>query len=287
MIMIKGRMDRRWSDFTMEDVQKLSDMTPVERYTYNNLAGEYTPPFTEKLADKQMRIVISSHKYYDYKFRGIHGLQWSADNEKIHEEFYQALELPGADGIILVQHYCKGSVPPTVHTLVLDLNTGLATVCVASAGVPTAPREIQREFFFGLIEGYEDPKIRHEFTEDMVGKAIYWTYRREPLVRIKHIYTAPLYYTYQMTNEQGQCWVASNPADFIKIADQVYVFSFVEERQAGTQGFFLINLKNLHDVGSFFGIQAHGMECCMFGAKGEFSSPYAWDWCEKRKAEPN
>ena len=68
MIMIKGRMDRRWSDFTMEDVQKLSDMTPVERYTYNNLAGEYTPPFTEKLADKQMRIVISSHKYYDYKF---------------------------------------------------------------------------------------------------------------------------------------------------------------------------------------------------------------------------
>lgn len=36
----------------MEDVQKLSDMTPVERYTYNNLAGEYTPPFTEKLADE-------------------------------------------------------------------------------------------------------------------------------------------------------------------------------------------------------------------------------------------
>lgn len=280
--MIKGRMDRRWSDFTMEDVQKLSDMTPPERYTYNRLAGEYTPPFTEKLAGRQIKIGISPNKYFIYDFRGFHELEWSENQERGREEFYQALELPGKDGIFLVQHYCKGSVPPTVHTLVLDLNTGLATVCAAHAGVSKAPREIERQFFFGLIDGYKDPGIRHGFTEDMVGKAIYWTYRKEPLVRIKHIYTAPLYYTYQMTNEQDQCWVASNPADFLKITDQVYVFSFVEERQAGTQGFFLINMDNLHDVGSFFGIQAHGMECCMFGAKGELSSPYAWDWCETR-----
>lgn len=282
---MKERMNRRWSDFTMEDVQKLGDITPVERYTRCGLAGDYLPPFTGKLAGKQIKITTGQNKCFIYKFKGINELEWSSDSGRTHEEFYQALELPGADNIFLAQHYCKGSVPPTAHILVLDLNTGLATVCVANAGVARAPREIEREFFFGLIDGYQDTGTRHGFTEELVGKAVYWTYSKEPLVRIKHIYTAPLYYTYQMTNDQGQCWVASNPANFLKITDQVYVFSFVEERQAGTQGFFLINMENLHDVGGFFGIQAHGMECCMVGAKGELTSPYAWDWCETRRGE--
>ena len=83
-----------------------------------------------------------------------------------------------------------------------------------------------------------------------------------------------------MTGENNSSWVASNPADYVKINDHMYIFSFVEERQAGTQGFFLINMELLHDVGSFFGVQAHGMECCTFGAKGELSSPYGMELCK-------
>lgn len=107
----------------------------------------------------------------------------------------------------------------------------------------------------------------------MVGKSILWTYHDKEDVRIRHIYTAPLYYTYIMKQGEKR-WVASNPADYIKINDHMYIFTFVEERQAGTQGFFLINTETLHDVGSFFGVQATGLECCTFGAKGEWSSPY-------------
>ena len=76
----------------------------------------------------------------------------------------------------------------------------------------------------------------------------------------------------------GNCWMASNPADYVKITDDVFIFSFVEERQGGTQGFFVINTKELHDVGSFFGLQPHGLECYTFGAKGEWSEPFAYDW---------
>lgn len=282
---MRKRMDRRWSEFTVEDVQKLADITPAERYTKNALAGTYMPPFTEKLAGRQIKIHTEQEQCFFYEFQAGGRLIWTKGSETPHEDFYQALELPGEEGMFLVQFYHKNSVPPTAYTLVLDLNNGLATVCEAKAGLARSPREISRDFFFGLMEGYEDPGFRHGYTEDMVGKAIYWTYLEEPLVRIKHIYTSPLYYTYQMTDPQGDCWVASNPADFLKINDHVYVFSFIEERQAGTQGFFLINLENLHDVGSFFGIQAHGMECCMIGAKGEMTSPFAWDWCGTRTEE--
>ena len=179
-----------------------------------------------------------------------------------------------------------GSVPPTAHTLVLDCNTGLVTLCIAKAGMIAAePRDITREFFFGITQGYQDMGERHSFTEDLVGTSIYWTYSVVRDIRIKHIYSSPRYYTYQMTNAKGQCWMATNPADFLKIGEGFYVFSFLEDRQVGTQGFFLINMNTLHDVGSFFGIHAHGMESCMCAAVGELTSPYAFDWCETR-SEP-
>ena len=39
------RMERRWSEFTREDIQKIADTTLPEKYSDNWLAkGEYTPP---------------------------------------------------------------------------------------------------------------------------------------------------------------------------------------------------------------------------------------------------
>ena len=180
-----------------------------------------------------------------------------------------------------MQQYVQGSAPPTAHSLVIDMETGLVTLCRATIGVPAAAREVSRTWHFGLIEGYADPGYRHAHTTELVGKAVFWTYYEKEQVRVKHIYSAPLYYSYTMLDPAtGNCWMASNPADYVKITDDVFIFSFVEERQGGTQGFFVINTKELHDVGSFFGLQPHGLECYTFGAKGEWSEPFAYDWME-------
>ena len=178
-----------------------------------------------------------------------------------------------------MQQYVQGSAPPTAHSLVIDTETGLVTLCLATIGVPAAAREVSRTWHFGLIEGYADPGYRHAHTTELVGKAVFWTYYEKEQVRVKHIYSAPLYYSYTMLDPAtGNCWMASNPADYVKITDDVFIFSFVEERQGGTQGFFVINTKELHAVGSFFGLQPHGLECYTFGAKGEWSEPFAYDW---------
>ena len=272
------RMDRRWSQYTREDIQKIADATPVEKYTCTWLSkGDYMPSFSGRLSGKEIKLLLDSGEQYLYRFTGKRELEWTGPDGVVHEEYYEALEAPGEEAICMVQHYCQKSVPPRAHTLVLDFGTGLVTMCIATVGVPQSAREVGRTFLFGIMDGFEDSGKRHEFTEELVGKSVLWTYHEKEQVKVKHIYTAPLYYTYCMTGENGTCWVASNPADYVKINDHVYIFSFVEERQAGTQGFFLINMELLHDVGSFFGVQAHGMECCTFGAKGELASPYGME----------
>ncbi len=285
------RMQRRWSNFTAADVQLIADRTTVEQYTSGGFAkADYKPPCTPILAGRMLEIAFSDGLRYTFVFRDSHHLIWNREadgpdktdsDSALHEEYYEALPVPGAPQIIFVQQYVRGSAPPTAHSLVIDLESGLVTLCRAQIGVPAAAREVTRTWHFGLIEGYEDPGRRHAHTTELVGKAVFWTYYEKEQVRVKHIYSAPMYYSYTMLDPAtGNCWMASNPADYVKITDDVFIFSFVEERQAGTQGFFVINTKKLHDVGSFFGLQPHGLECYTFGAKGEWSEPFAYDWME-------
>ena len=280
------RMQRRWSNFTAADVQLIADRTTVEQYTSGGFAkADFKPDYTDVLAGKKLEIAFADGLHYTFDFKDAHQLFWSCDaaanQNEGSEAYYEALLVPGAPHIVFVQQYVQGSVPPTAHSLVIDTETGLVTLCRATIGVPAAAREVSRTWHFGLIEGYADPGYRHAHTTELVGKAVFWTYYEKEQVRVKHIYSAPLYYSYTMLDPAtGNCWMASNPADYVKITDDVFIFSFVEERQGGTQGFFVINTKELHDVGSFFGLQPHGLECYTFGAKGEWSEPFAYDWME-------
>lgn len=152
----------------------------------------------------------------------------------------------------------------------MDLNTGLVTAVLASFGNYRAAREVKREFCFGRIQGISSNENipLHQFSEYLVGKSIQWTYH-PGMAPIKHIYSSPSYYTYVMRNDDSE-WIASNPADYVKINDHLYLFSFLEERQAGIQGSFLINIHTMQDVGSFFGINGNDcFECYLVGAKGE------------------
>ena len=264
------RMNRRWKSLTREEVQELFDSSSPEKYGVGGLAnGEYMPPYTEELTGKSFAFLFEDGARYEYTFASQHELRWCQDGEE-HTEYYQG-HLAEQD-IYFVQHTIKGSVPPQAHTLVFDTRNGLVTLCRARLGNESEAREMSHSFHFGIIEGYDEyPEERHHFTADLVGKAISWTYH-EQMPPIKHIYSSELYYTYAMISGD-QCWMASNPADFVKINDHLYIFSFIEERQAGIQGLFLINMETLHDVGSFTGINGMNLfECYTVGAKGELDT---------------
>ena len=267
------RMIRRWPSLTAEEVQSLFDNASPEQYAHGGLGeGEYAFPYAEDLVGKTFRFVFPDVREMSYQIDGLHCLTWK-ENGQPHTEYYQGHS--PEQGIYFIQHTVKGSVPPQAHTLVIDADAGLVTLCEARFGNGVEAREVAHQFSFGRIDGCPDPGYRHRYTNKLVGKAIYWTYH-QGMPPIKHIYSSEYYYTYVM--QMGdRCWMASNPADFVQIRDNLVIFSFLEERQAGTQGFFLINLDTLRDVGSFLGINSEGhFECYTVGAKGEETTMYTY-----------
>ena len=262
------RMKRRWSTLTPADVQMLADRATPEEYQKGGLPSDHKPPSTDALGGKQLTLSFQEGSYV-YSFDGAAKLTWFEEGGEAHEDPCDVLLVPGTDDVYFVHHYCLRSAPPEAHSLVLDLTHGLVTMVLAKIGVPEAAREVTRKFYFGTIKELWDGSKLHDFTTELVGKAILWEYSEE--VKIKHIYAMPLYYSYVMKLPDC-CWMASNPADYVKLRENLYIFSFLEERQAGVQGLFVINLDTMHDVGGFFGIQASGMECYTVGARGTYST---------------
>ena len=81
-----------------------------------------------------------------------------------------------------------------------------------------------------------------------------------------------MYYSYENVSPMG-IWMATNPADYVKIRDGVYLFSFVEERQVGLQAIFLIDMARMHDIGSFYGAGSGRLSSACLGAIGELADP--------------
>lgn len=268
------RMERRWSQLTREDVQALANNAEPAKYAYGGQfsSGPWMPEESDTLCGRSFLFNFDDGTYLNYRFTAKNTLYWSENGSAEREEFVQVCLAPGCSGLYFVNHFCKGSTPPRAMILVIDDERGLVTVCDSHIGVPNSAIEVGRTFRFGRIDGSDSKLPLHDYTNDLVGKAIIWNYGNNA-PDIKHIYTMPKYYTYTMVNGD-KCWAATNPADYIKIRENMYIFSFVEERQAGLQSIFLINMDELHDVGAFFGISTRGLSCKLLGAKGKLSTMY-------------
>lgn len=69
-----------------------------------------------------------------------------------------------------------------------------------------------------------------------------------------------------MNNEPALMW--SSPATYVKITDEVYMFSWTESRCSGIQGTFVLNLRTMHDCGVCFGVnESLEFEFNTFGAE--------------------
>ena len=270
---MKTRMIRRWESLTEEEVYAIAQAAKPEQYANMGFAnGPYMPAYAEELVGRKFEFVFDEGFSCSYVFSDLHELIWNQDGEE-KSEYYNAHE-SSRKGVYFVQHMIKNSRPVQSRTLIFDLNTNLVTLCHAQIGNGVEPREVAHEFFFGYVKtDAPAPTARHGFTRDLIGKAITWTYRHDDFY-VKHIYSSEYFYTYAMLKGDG-CWMASNPADFIKIADDLYIFSFLEERQVGTQAVFLMDLAKMHDVASFFSINPdRQLECYTTGAVGVWDTPH-------------
>ena len=245
------RWYRKWNlDMTAEEVRKIVKDTPPEEQRTSRLRGPYTPEDSDALIGRTLEF---SGEDRDLKWQILEKnlLRFTEDGRSYEPVFCQVLTNNGTT--FLVHHLIPEADPLRAVDLVLDMATGNATVILARLGTRHSARDVGRDFLFGRIKGeFPEEGPLHCFTSDLVGRAIVWTYH-DGEYEVRHIYTTNYFYTYTMQTPDG-CWVASNPADYIKINDHTYIFSFVEERQPGVQDLFLMDLDKMHDVGSSFGI---------------------------------
>ena len=178
--------------------------------------------------------------------------------------------------------------PRSGFMLIIDLETNLVTGNFVQQGIrPDFPGLVTRYIRFGAIKEGDRPlpDKRHHYTDDLIGRKIEWIYN--PTFSIIHIYLSNDSYCFALNDERKKAIMErrvaegslaesfkpiKEPSIFIKIRDNVYVFSWIEENGgSGTEGFAVINTDRMTDVGCFFGNNPQGEpEGYMFSAYGHW-----------------
>ncbi len=234
-----------------------------ENYIHSSVAGPYVPEDSEALCGKTL-VFHGEGREYRFDFGKLHELRFSEDGGEEKTCYCNVKTMD--DEIFLVNQLIPGYPCSRQVTLIADMKSGNATICDAHVGTEHSNIDVGREFFFGKLDGeFPEELPAHCFTDELVGKAIDWDYGR---IVIKHMYTSNLYYTYSHPSKTYGAWMATNPADYVKLRDNIFLFSFVEERQHGLQALFVIDLNRYHDIGCFYGVSADHMTSACIGAKG-------------------
>ncbi len=253
---------------------------------------QFRPPLCYELVGKTFDLVMDNGYDYELKFIDKETLSYGkvSESKKVYE--YDCLK--GDDTTFFVNLEMVGETPRTGLTFILDTEQSLVTVEYIRIGVnPRLPKLPVTEIIFGAIKKEDGtiPRIRHGFTNEMVGKAIDWNYGNFSVV---HIYSSERYYRLTMNREEVERRRAANPeafanrqamdasrvyeepSEYIKIKDGLYVFSMTELQNCITRGqgnnlLFLMNLNRMYDVGRSFGYNGEGNpENYTYGAYGQY-----------------
>jgi hypothetical protein len=223
----------------------------------------YPSPESARLAkEKKLKISVSGGFALEYEFLDAHTLRWN--NRGVwQEERYEAYE-PAKD-VIFFFHLQKGSVPPKATAACVDFASGLVTVNQAQIGNENyTPRDVSSRILFGAIE--KDGAVApgsHSFTDDFVGKAAAWRVGHDWLT---HHYINPRFFLNEILTPDGEIYLTiAEPAQYVKVRENVYVFSWREMAGPGLMGMDVMNWETMTSSGFFYGISEDDrLECYAF-----------------------
>jgi hypothetical protein len=204
---------------------------------------------------------------WNYRFSDLKKLQWRKEGEaQWREEIYQAFEPD--DELIFFSHMHSGTRPSENVQIVLDFANGLTSCVNSKVGSKYMANEISYSITFGVIEmkGMEPPKYwRHSHTDELVGHAFTWNY--SDTLTSMHVYSTPNSYSWTIFMDNGALGMQwSSPAQYVKIRNGIYLFTWVEEACNGGQGTIVINTNTMHDCGFGFSGGKGGLSLSTMGA---------------------
>lgn len=161
----KEQMHRRkYTKLTREQI----DRALVPAAAGPSSASQYSPV----LVGRSLKIVTDGGPVLSYTFRDERELTVAEGDAAPVPSGYGTLTL---EQVVLFSHM----VPKTQrgYSVVVDLETSLATVFEVWFSGYKDNREVQRQMYYGYVEvsGKEPPKQRHHLTNRLEGKGFHWT----------------------------------------------------------------------------------------------------------------
>lgn len=223
-------------------------------------------PLSTTLAGKSLRIVTDKGPTLTYRFTGANRLSVAESGAGAVTAGYGALTL---DHVTFFTHLIPGT--QRGYSVVIDQQTNLATVFELWFSGYQDKREVMREIYHGYVEqpGKEAPRARHAPTNRIEGKAFKW--KQDNGIETLEFYPSASYSHFveltRLGGELGYC----GPSDYIKINDELYIYTRTECEFSGVFTLYVLDLNRIEQVGVRLGFDATDkLEYYAFRGKGEW-----------------
>ncbi|MBZ5693781.1 MAG: molybdenum cofactor biosynthesis F family protein [Acidobacteriia bacterium] len=223
-------------------------------------------PLSDAFAGKSIRIVTDKGPALAYTFGRTDRLSVAENGGSAVQAGYGALTL---NSVAFFSHMIPGT--QRGYAVAIDQSTNLATVFELWFSGFQDNREVQREIYYGYVEqpGQEAPKARHVTTNRVEGKGFYW--KQDNGAETLEFYPSAAYSNFvelsRLGGELGFC----APSDYIKINDDLYIYTRTECEFSGTFTVYVMDLNRVEQVGLRLGFDASdALEYYVFRGKGEW-----------------
>ncbi len=223
-------------------------------------------PLSDAFSGTTVKIVTDNGPTLTYGFGSNRQLSVSENDGRAVDAGYGGLTL---DHVSFFSHMIPGT--QRGFNVIVDEDTGLATVFEVWFSGYLDNREVQREVYFGYVEkpGEPNPEARHARTNRVEGKGFYW--KQDTGVETLEFYPSTIYSNFveltRLGGELGFC----GPSDYIKIDDEFYIHSRTECEFSGAMTIYVLDLNRVEQVGARLGFDADdALEYYVFRGEGEW-----------------
>jgi len=222
--------------------------------------------FSDVFSGQSIRIVTDKGPALTYTFGRNNRLSLAENGAGAVDAGYGALTL---NNIGFFSHLIAGT--QRGYSIVIDQDTNLATVFELWFSGYQDNREVQREIYYGYVEqpGRPAPTARHVPTNRVEGKGFYW--KQDTGAETLEFYPSAAYSHFielsRFGGELGFC----GPSDYVKINDDLYIYTRTECEFSGTFTLYVMDLNRIEQIGVRLGFDANdALEYYLFRGKGEW-----------------
>ena len=226
--------------------------------------------YSEVLAGQTIKIVTDDGPVLEYCFQDKNILHVTEPGKNTIECGYGALNLKH---VILFSHMITAT--QRGYNIVIDQESGLATVIEVWFSGYEDNREVQREIYYGYIDsGAGVPEERHHTTNRISGKGFHWT--SDLGIETLEFFPSVTYSSFLELTLNDDELIYCAPSDYIQINENIYLYSRIECEFSGIMTTYIVDLFTLKQAGVRLGFNiTDELEYYIFMGTGEITGQLA------------